>query len=114
MKNFGAELKKNGSTDPVKFIFNDSKADLHADDSSSPSPGATAAEEGEDSAGAAPRHDNAFQAVLLDGQVAFALLDMRGVQRTTEAYNARVVGVRSISVTNVLAVETSERMVHRA
>ena len=29
-------------------------------------------------------------------------------------YNARVVGVRSISVTNVLAVETSERMVHRA
>jgi len=29
-------------------------------------------------------------------------------------YNARAVGVRSISVTNVLAVETSERMVHRA
>ena len=28
-------------------------------------------------------------------------------------YNARVVGVRSISVTNVLAVEASERMVHR-
>ena len=28
-------------------------------------------------------------------------------------YNARVVGVRSISVTNVLAVETSERLVHR-
>ena len=29
-------------------------------------------------------------------------------------YNARAVGVRSISVTNVLAVETSERLVHRA
>ena len=28
-------------------------------------------------------------------------------------YNARVVGVRSISVTNVLAVEPSKRLVHR-
>ena len=42
VKNFGAELKKNGSTDPVKFIFNDSRRIYYArtDRSSSRSPGA--------------------------------------------------------------------------
>ena len=51
-ENFGAELKKNGSTDPVKFIFNDSRRIYYGKDGSVvvAITGRAAAEEGEDGA----------------------------------------------------------------
>jgi hypothetical protein len=70
VKNFGAELKKNGSTDPVKFIFNDSRRIYYArtDRSSSRSPGAPRRKKAKTAPAPAPApEDTAKLEELLDG-----------------------------------------------
>ena len=70
VKNFGAELKKNGSTDPVKFIFNDSRRIYYArtDRSSSRSPGAPRRKKAKTAPAPAPApEDTAKLGELLDG-----------------------------------------------